>query len=78
MKKVINRKDFFKVIGAAGIGSVMSFMGAGCKSKKEGTEKVSQANAATYPQIPRRRLGRRVWSRSRPRPTPRVTPRTLP
>ena len=56
----INRRNFLKTVGAAGLGSVLT----GCESKKEGEPNAVDANAPAkaqepqYPQVPKRKLGK--------------------
>ena len=56
----INRRNFLKSVGAAGLGSVL----AGCKSKKAADPNAVDANdpakpqPAEYPQVPKRTLGK--------------------
>jgi len=56
----IDRRNFLKTVGAAGLGSVL----AGCESKKESEPNAVDANAPAktqepqYPQVPKRKLGK--------------------
>ena len=56
----IDRRNFLKTVGAAGLGSVLT----GCESKKESEPNAVDANAPAkaqepqYPQVPKRKLGK--------------------
>ncbi len=58
MKKKINRKDFFKVVGATGIGASMTVMGVGCKKNQANGNSQSGDAKTKYPHIPKRKLGK--------------------
>jgi predicted aldo/keto reductase-like oxidoreductase len=55
-KKNLNRRDFFKMVGAAGIGSAFAF--GGFKEKLAGAEIPSVDKKGDAPRVPRRRLGK--------------------
>ncbi len=60
MKDKVNRKDFFKIVGAAGIGAAsMGMIGVGCKKNEANGKNITTGTSKSkYPQIPRRKLGK--------------------
>ncbi len=58
-KKIINRRDFVKMIGLAGVGSVTALSSAVCSKSNDASDAgLSNAQSKDLPKIPKRRLGK--------------------
>jgi hypothetical protein len=58
-KRSINRRDFVKMIGLAGVGSVAALSAGSCSKKNESSDlTLSEAQSKDLPKIPKRRLGK--------------------